>query len=71
MYSKNGDKRVPPGIILPENYSGNAFIKQDGTPSEQPRGNGGSGAQSAEDRGQSSIHITEPTRPPSITYAFI
>ena len=51
MYSKNGDKRVPPGIILPENYSGNAFIKQDGTPSEQPRGNGGSGAQSAEDRG--------------------
>lgn len=51
MYSKNGDKRVPPGIILPENYSGNAFAKQDGTPSEQPRCNSGSGARSAEDMG--------------------
>ena len=25
MYAKNGDRRVPAGMTIPENYGGNAF----------------------------------------------
>lgn len=25
MYAKNGDRKIPPGIVIPENYGGNTF----------------------------------------------
>lgn len=36
MYAKNGDRRIPPGIVIPENYGGNTFSPQPPPPPRPP-----------------------------------
>lgn len=36
MYAKNGDRRIPPGILIPENYGGNTFSPQPPSPPPRP-----------------------------------
>ena len=50
MYSRNGDRRIPPGISIPDNYGGNAFSQRGGNDDADRRDARGEGQTDSDER---------------------